>query len=56
MATNREIGAAVGILMATHNITQDQAFELLSNASQRLNRKLRDIASGIVRGDQGAGS
>ncbi len=56
MATNREIGAAVGILMATHKITQDQAFELLSNASQRLNRKLRDIASGIVRGDQGAGS
>ena len=56
MATNREIGAAVGILMATHNITQDQAFELLSNASQRLNRKLRDIASGIVRGEQGAGS
>ena len=56
MATNREIGAAVGILMATHNISQDQAFELLSNASQRLNRKLRDIASGIVRGDQGAGS
>jgi AmiR/NasT family two-component response regulator len=56
MATNREIGAAVGILMATHNITQDQAFELLSNASQRLNRKLRDIASGIVRGEQSAGS
>ena len=56
MATNREIGAAVGILMATHNITQDQAFELLSNASQRLNRKLRDIASGIVRGEQGASS
>jgi len=56
MATNREIGAAVGILMATHNITQDQAFELLSNASQRLNRKLRDIASGIVRGESGAGS
>jgi GAF domain-containing protein len=56
MATNREIGAAVGILMATHNITQDQAFELLSNASQRLNRKLRDIASGIVRGEAGTGS
>jgi len=54
MATNREIGAAVGILMATHKISQDQAFELLSNASQRLNRKLRDIASGIVRGDAGS--
>lgn len=51
MATNREIGAAVGILMATHRISQDEAFALLSTASQRLNRKLRDIASGIVRGD-----
>jgi len=51
MATNREIGAAIGILMATHGITQDEAFELLSKASQRLNRKLRDIATGIVHGD-----
>ena len=50
LASNREIGAAVGILMATHGISQDQAFTLLSSASQRLNRKLRDIATGIVRG------
>jgi GAF domain-containing protein len=53
MATNREIGAAIGILMATHSIGQDEAFDLLSQASQRLNRKLRDIATGIVRGDSG---
>jgi len=51
LATNREIGAAVGILMATHHISQDDAFEMLSKASQRLNRKLRDIATGIVHGD-----
>jgi GAF domain-containing protein len=51
LETNREIGAAVGILMATHRISQDDAFDMLSKASQRLNRKLRDIASGIVRGD-----
>ena len=50
MATNREIGAAVGILMATHKIGQEEAFDLLSKASQRLNRKLRDIARGIVGG------
>lgn len=49
MATNREIGAAVGILMATHGISQDDAFAMLSHASQRLNRKLRDIATNIVR-------
>jgi len=50
MATNREIGAAVGILMATHHITSSEAFDMLSKASQRLNRKLRDIATGIVQG------
>ena len=53
LATNREIGAAVGILMATHSISQDEAFDLLRKASQRLNRKLRDIATGIVRGRRG---
>jgi GAF domain-containing protein len=51
VATNREIGAAIGILMATHGITSEEAFDMLSKASQRLNRKLRDIASGIVRGE-----
>lgn len=52
LATNREIGAAVGILMATHSVSQDEAFAMLSKASQRLNRKLREIATGIVRGDR----
>jgi GAF domain-containing protein len=52
LETNREIGAAVGILMATHRISQDDAFDMLSQASQRLNRKLRDIATGIVRADR----
>lgn len=51
METNREIGKAVGMLMATHNISSEQAFEILRTASQRLNRKLRDIAAGIVGGD-----
>lgn len=54
MATNREIGAAVGILMATHSITQDEAFDMLSKASQRLNRKLREIATSIVQGGKGS--
>jgi transcriptional regulator with GAF, ATPase, and Fis domain len=51
LETNREIGAAVGILMATHKLSSDEAFAVLSKASQRLNRKLRDIAAGIVRGE-----
>jgi transcriptional regulator with GAF, ATPase, and Fis domain len=54
LVTNREIGAAVGILMATQGLSQDDAFDVLSRASQRLNRKLRDIAAGIVRGDSSA--
>lgn len=53
LQTNREIGAAVGILMATHRISQPEAFAMLSGASQRLNRKLREIATAIVRGDEG---
>jgi transcriptional regulator with GAF, ATPase, and Fis domain len=52
LESNREIGVAIGMLMATHNITSEAAFQILSNASQRLNRKLRDIAAGIVRGDR----
>jgi transcriptional regulator with GAF, ATPase, and Fis domain len=56
LATNREIGAAVGILMATHGISNDEAFAVLSRASQRLNRKLRDIAAGIVRGENAPSS
>jgi GAF domain-containing protein len=48
--TNRTIGAAVGILMATHGVTQEDAFTMLSTASQRVNRKLREVAAGIVTG------
>lgn len=46
--SNREIGAAMGILMATHRISQSQAFDLLRAASQCSNRKLRDVASEVV--------
>ena len=48
LETNREIGAAVGVLMAYHKVTQDEAFGLLREASQRMHRKLRDIASEVV--------
>jgi GAF domain-containing protein len=42
------IDQAKGILMAQSRITADEAFELLVRASQRENRKLRDIAAEIV--------
>jgi GAF domain-containing protein len=42
---NRDvIGQAKGILMERHRITPDQAFALLSERSQRANRKLVDVA------------
>ncbi|PZS33299.1 MAG: hypothetical protein DLM58_08130, partial [Pseudonocardiales bacterium] len=34
LATNREIGQAIGILMATDHVTAEQAFETLRTASQ----------------------
>lgn len=42
------IGQAKGILMARRFVTSDQAFQLLRSASQALNRKLRDVAEGVV--------
>ncbi|MCU1457659.1 MAG: two-component system response regulator [Actinomycetia bacterium] len=43
------IGQAKGILMTREGMTADQAFTELRQASQRLNRKLRDVASEVAR-------
>jgi GAF domain-containing protein len=43
------IEQAKGILMERHKITEDEAFTILTHASQRTNTKLRDIASELVR-------
>ena len=51
MATNREIGAAVGHPDGHPRDQPGRRVRMLSKASQRLNRKLRDIATSIVRGD-----
>ena len=42
------IGMAKGILMAREGRTPDEAFEMLTRSSQRLNRKLAEIAAEIV--------
>lgn len=47
LRTNRQIGTAVGILMATEKVTEDNAFQLLRQASNHLNRKLVDIAEQV---------
>lgn len=48
LVSARRIGAAVGILMGTRRLTDDQAFELLCRASQHRNRKLREIAEEVM--------
>ena len=48
LASNRNIGTAVGIVMAMHKLTQPQAFDLLRVASQHSHRKLADVAADVV--------
>jgi GAF domain-containing protein len=52
MESRAVIEQAKGVLMAQRYVDAEQAFEILREASQRYNRKLRDIASGIVEGAQ----
>jgi len=48
LATNRVISMAMGVLMAQHRITADDAFDLLRRTSQHTHRKLHDIAEDVV--------
>jgi GAF domain-containing protein len=48
VATREIIGAAKGILMESQGCDRDQAFDILRRASQRENRKLRDLAEELV--------
>lgn len=53
MQSRAVIEQAKGVLMAQRKVDADVAFEILRDASQRYNRKLRDIATGIVDSVQG---
>lgn len=48
MDSNREIGMAIGVVMANDLRTREQAFDVLRRASQRLNVKLRDVANAVI--------
>ena len=48
IASRQVIGEAIGILRAQSDLTSEQAFEMLSKASQRTNVKLRDLAQQIT--------
>jgi hypothetical protein len=52
LGTNREIGTAMGILMASHKLSRDQSFDLLRRVSQNSHVKLRDVAVEVA--DTGA--
>ncbi|MFJ3439782.1 GAF and ANTAR domain-containing protein [Streptomyces sp. NPDC086081] len=44
IATRHVIGEAMGILMGSHRLTEDQAFDVLRRFSQEHNIKLREVA------------
>ncbi|MEU5770502.1 GAF and ANTAR domain-containing protein [Streptomyces asoensis] len=44
VATRHTIGEAMGILMGSHHITEEQAFDVLRRYSQENNVKLREVA------------
>jgi ANTAR domain-containing protein len=48
LKSSREIGIAIGVLMALHKVTRDQAFQLLVIASQRSHRKVADLAHDVA--------
>ena len=48
LASREIIGEAKGILMERESCNRDQAFDILRRASQRENRKLRDLAEELV--------
>lgn len=52
LASSRTIGAAVGILMASRNLDQEDAVVVLKQASSRSNTPLRELAETIVADQQ----
>ncbi|NEB03630.1 GAF and ANTAR domain-containing protein [Streptomyces sp. SID13726] len=44
VSTRHAIGEAMGILMGSHHLTEDQAFDVLRRYSQENNVKLREVA------------
>lgn len=50
LVSSRTIGAAIGILMASRHIGEEEALSVLKGASQRTNTKVRELAQTIVAG------
>jgi len=54
LATRAVIDQALGVVMAEQHCDHDAAFAILRTTSQNQNRKLRDVAAGIVESVAGA--
>jgi hypothetical protein len=48
LRSNREIGKAIGLMMAFHKISDTEAFDMLRVASQEMNIKLAEVARQVV--------
>ena len=48
LATNRRIGAAMGLPTTRHGITEDAALERPRHASRSTQRTLRDVAGEVA--------
>jgi AmiR/NasT family two-component response regulator len=48
LETNRDIGVAIGILMASKLVTKQQAFDALRITSQHTHRKLHLVALDVI--------
>jgi GAF domain-containing protein len=48
LETNRDIGVAIGILMASKLVTKQQAFDALRITSQHTHRKLHQVALEVI--------
>jgi GAF domain-containing protein len=48
LESSRQIGSAIGILMASRLMTADRAFDELRNVSQHTHRKIRDVATEVM--------
>lgn len=48
LESNREIGKAIGLMMALHGIGDDEAFAMLAQVSQEMNIKLAVVATRVI--------
>jgi transcriptional regulator with GAF, ATPase, and Fis domain len=49
LASSREIGKAIGMVMVLNDVSDDDAFDVLRRTSQVTNVKLADVAANVVR-------